>query len=70
MNLLKECTSGDIKLIEKVGITLEDKDYNEEELKTCGNEIIDCIMAHSKKNGDIDKLRNQYSSIFKTIGVR
>ena len=70
MNILKECTSSDIKLIEKAGITLEDKDYGEEELKKCGNEIIDYIMAHSIKNGDIDKLRNQYSNIFRTIGVK
>jgi len=70
MNILKECTSSDIKLIENAGITLEDKDYSEEELKICGNEIIDYIMAHSIKNGDIDKLRNQYSNIFRTIGVK
>jgi uncharacterized membrane-anchored protein len=70
MNLLNKCTKGEIELIEKAGITLMDKDYTEEELKKCGNEIIDYIMAHSTKNGDIDKLRNQYSSIFRTIGVK
>ena len=67
MNILKECTSSDIKLIEKAGITLEDKDYSEEELKICGSEIIEYIMSHSTKNGDIDKLRNEYISIFRTI---
>lgn len=67
MNLLNKCTKGEIELIEKAGITLTDKDYTEEELKICGSEIIEYIMSHSTKNGDIDKLRNQYISIFRTI---
>ena len=33
MNLLNNCTKREIELIEKAGIILEDKDYNEEELK-------------------------------------
>ena len=41
MNLLNNCTKREIELIEKAGIILEDKDYNEEELKICGSEIIE-----------------------------
>ena len=67
MNLLNKCTKSEIELIEKAGIILEDKDYNEEELKICGSDIIEYIMSHSTKNGDIDKLRNDYNSIFRTI---
>ena len=37
MNLLNNCTKREIELIEKAGIILEDKDYNEEELKICGS---------------------------------
>lgn len=70
MNLLNKCTKGEIELIERAGIILEDKDYSGEELKICGNEIIEYIMSHSTKNGDIDKLRNQYSSIFRTIELK
>ena len=33
MNLLNNCTKREIELMEKAGIILEDKDYNEEELK-------------------------------------
>ena len=44
MNLLNKCTKGEIELIEKAGIILEDKDYNEEELKICGSDIIEYIM--------------------------
>ena len=67
MNLLNKCTKSEIELIEKAGITLMDKDYTEEELKKCGSDIIEYIMSHSTKNGDIDKLRNDYSGIFRTI---
>ena len=67
MNLLNKCTKREIELIEKAGIVLENKDYSQEELKICCNEIIGYIMAHSTKNGDIDKLRNDYNSIFRTI---
>ena len=70
MNLLNNCTKREIELIEKAGIILEDKDYSEEELKICCNEIIGYIMSHSTKNGDIDKLRNQYISIFRTIELK
>ena len=67
MNLLNNCTKREIELIKEAGIILEDKDYSEDELKICGSEIIEYIMSHSTKNGDIDKLRNEYSGIFRTI---
>lgn len=70
MNLLNECTKSEIELIKKAGITLEDKDYSEDELKKCCNEIVGYIMTHSTKNGDIDRLRNQYSGIFRTMEVK
>ena len=35
MNILNECTKNDVELIEKAGVIIEDKDYNQEELKRC-----------------------------------
>lgn len=67
MNLLNECTRSEIQLIEKAGITIENKDYSKEELKRYQLQIVEYIMSHSTKNGDIDKLSNQYSSILRTI---
>lgn len=70
MNLLNECNRSEIELIEKAGITIENKDYSKEELKRCQLQIVEYIISHSSKNGDIDKLSNQYSSIFKIIEAK
>lgn len=65
MNLLNECTKNEIELIKKAGIKLENKDYSTEELKRYETEITEYIMSHSSKNGDISKLSNEYSGIFR-----
>lgn len=65
MNLLNERTKKEIELIEKAGIKIENRDYTTEELKRCETEITEYIMSHSSKNGDISKLSNQYSGIFR-----
>lgn len=65
MNLLNKCTKKEIELLEQAGINLVDKDYTKEELKRCENEIVEHIMSKSLK--EVDKLQNQYSSIFRII---
>lgn len=70
MNLLNECTNKEIELIRQAGVVVEDKDYTNEELERCETQIVDFIMSHSSKNKEIDKLHNQYSSIFRTIHVK
>lgn len=67
MNLLKECTKKEIELIERAGIVIEDREYTKEDLQKCESEITSYIMSHSSKNGDIDKLQNQYNNIFRII---
>lgn len=69
MNLLNECTKNEIKLIERAGIKVENKDYTTEELKRYETEITEFIMTHSSKNGDISKLSNEYSGIFKLLDM-
>lgn len=70
MNLLEKCTTKEIQLFEKAGIQIENKDYDSSELKMVESEIINFIMSHSSKNGSIDKLRNEYNSIFRTIEMK
>lgn len=70
MNLLNECTKNEIELIEKAGFKIEDKDYTSEELKRCETEITEYIMSHSSKNGDISKLSNEYSNIFRMFDTK
>lgn len=67
MNLLNKCTTNEIKLLEKAGIYIDNKDYSKEELRKYEISIEDFIMSHSSKNGDINKLSNQYNSILNTI---
>lgn len=70
MNLLNECTKNEIELIKKAGVKIEDKDYTSEELKRCETEITEYIMSHSSKNGDISKLSNEYSNIFRMFDTK
>ena len=70
MNLLNQCTDKEIELIKQAGVVIEDKDYTNEELERCESQIVDFIMNHSSKNKEIDKLHNQYSSIFRAINGR
>ena len=69
MNLLNKCTTKEIELLEKAGILIENRDYSKEELSKYESEIASYIMSHSSKNGDIDKLQNQYSSILELLGI-
>lgn len=67
MNLLNRCTTKEIKLLENIGLNVENKDYTNEELRRYESQIEDFIMSHSTKNGDISKLSNQYNSILNTL---
>lgn len=63
MNLKKELSNNEIGLLTKAGVCVEDKEYTKEELKKCEFEIEEFILSHSSKNGDIDKLHNEYNAI-------
>lgn len=67
MNLLNKYTTNEIKLLENIGINIENREYTNEELRRYENQIEDFIMSHSTKNGDISRLSNQYSSILNTL---
>ena len=70
MNLLNKCTLKEIELMKRADIYVENKEYNNEELEKCERKIVDFIMNHSSKNNQIDKLRDEYSSIFRTINLK
>jgi len=67
MNLLNKCTTNEIKLLENIGLNVEDKDYSREELRKYEVYIEEYIMSHSSKNGDISRLSNQYNRILNTL---
>ena len=67
MNLVEKFTQKEMELIKQAGIKVEDKDYSKEDLKRCATEIEEYILSHSSKGKQIEKLNNQYASIFSTI---
>lgn len=67
MNLLDKCTTNEIKLLEKAGIIVENRDYTNEEIRRCECQIEEFIMNHSTKNGDIGRLSNQYNGILNAL---
>lgn len=67
MNLIESCTTKDIKLLENIGINVEDRNYTNEEIKKYEYEITDYIMSQSSKNGDIPKMLNQFSGVLNIL---
>ena len=67
MNLIEKFTQQEIELIKQAGIRLEEKEYSKDELKRCATEIEEYILSYSSKGKEIEKLNNQYASIFSTI---
>lgn len=67
MNLLKECNANEIKLLNNIGIKVEDRDYSNDELRRYEISIEEFIMSHSSKNNDISRVSNQYSSVLNKI---
>lgn len=67
MNLLDKCTTNEIKLLENIGLNVENKDYTNEEIERYEHHITEYIMSQSTKNGDIARLMNQYNGILNTL---
>lgn len=62
MNLKKELNDNEIKLLEKAGVNVEDKNYNEQEMEKCAFKIEDYIISQSSK--EMNKISSEYRSIF------
>ena len=62
MNLKKELNDNEIKLLEKAGVNIEDKNYNEQEMEKCAFKIEDYIISQSSK--EMNKISSEYKSIF------
>lgn len=58
-----------LQKVANAGMTIENRKYSEDELKMFSYNILDYIMSHSSKTGEIGKLYNEYDYILKTFGV-
>ena len=62
MNLKRELNENEIKLIERAGVYIEDKNYDEKEMEKCAFKIQDYIISQSSK--ETNRISNEYRSIF------
>lgn len=67
MNLFKKLNDNEQYMLKDIGLNIENRDYSAEELGKYETSIEEFIMSHSSKNGDIEKVRQQYDSILKAI---
>lgn len=67
MNLLNNLKNNDIELLQKAGLSIENREYTREELKQCESTIENFIMSHSIKNGEINRISNEYAEILDMI---
>lgn len=67
VKLLEKFTNQELNLLKDIGIYIEDREYEKNEIIEYEMNIENYIMGHSSKNGDIARLTNQYNSILNTI---
>ena len=69
INIIKknELSENETNLLKNIGIKIEDRNYNQDEVKLIENDIIDDIFRRSSKNGDIQKANEQYSNIIEKL---
>jgi len=67
MNLLKKLSENDLKLLENIGICVEDKDYDNFELRGYEMKIEQYIFGQSMKNGDFYRASEKYTDILNII---
>lgn len=67
MNLYKELNDNEQNMLKDIGINVENRNYSVEELRKYEVDVEDFIMSHSSKNGDIDKVKQQYNSILNIL---
>lgn len=63
MNLLNELSENETKLLKNLGINIQDRNYNQDEVKLIENNILEDIWRRSSKNGDIQRANEEYSNI-------
>lgn len=67
MDIFNRCTTHELRVLEEIGIVIENRTYNEEELKQIAVQIEENIMNQSLKNNDVAKAVNKYSSVLNKL---
>lgn len=67
MNLKTDLTEQKQELLQELGITIENRDYSKDEIKTYTNKIGEYIFSKSSKNGDIGKATARYEDLMNIL---
>ena len=67
MNLYKESNQEELRLFKEVGIEIDDRDYTNEELRQCQNQVIEYIMSKSKN--EISNVKSRFENVLKKTNV-
>ena len=67
MNLYKESDVEELTLFKEAGIKVDDKDYTNEELRQCQNQVIEYIMSKSKN--EISNVKSRFENVLKKTNV-
>lgn len=67
MNLYKESNQEELRLFKEVGLEIDDRDYTNEELRQCQNQVIEYIMSKSKN--EISNVKSRFESVLKKTNV-
>lgn len=67
MNLKKDLSTANQKLLSQLGVEIEDRNYSTEEIKKCENNIATHIMSKSLKNMELAKESVKYSSLMNIL---
>lgn len=65
MNLYEECSIEQINLLNRAGVSIENKEYASDEIKYISNKVVNYIISQSKNN--IWKVREEYDEILRKI---
>lgn len=63
MNLKTDLSRKNQNLLQELGISVENREYSKEEIKSFTNNIGEFIFSKSTKNGDITKTTEQYEEL-------
>ncbi len=67
MNYKRNLSEQNQKLLLKVDINVEDREYSVEEIDKNINDIANYIMSKSSKNGDMDKAQLEYAPLINVL---
>ena len=70
MNLYQKFTTNELKKLHEIGIDIQNKEYNTEEIRQYAVSIEDYIMSGSSKNGDIGRAIEKYGDIINKLNIK